>query len=278
MCAPEREAYKTCCLHFATDFFEVLHARIFRSRLTWRRYDLTDFSKPVSSHGRGIEDVHLSPEERAMYLDLLPFVNASPYFVSEDMALNKVRTLRALYRFSRWFPSSRSKGGPSAESSIYVVLALELFKDVKEKVRVIWRKSYPSGTTRTQSCSGDKELMVCARSFHVLTQLLGHFGRCVLVKQKRFLCLRTLEAYLIRLLWCPCFDVVYLQTGTSTHSPSLVDTLYLADCAFLLNTDSVPFPGRSIPCSATWGSATSWSSRRRRTCQASSHGKICYTR
>ncbi|GAQ87178.1 chloride channel protein [Klebsormidium nitens] len=58
-----------------------------------QRYDVTDFSKPVSSHGRDIEDVHLSPEERAMFLDLLPFVNASPYFVSEDMALNKVYSL-----------------------------------------------------------------------------------------------------------------------------------------------------------------------------------------
>lgn len=56
------------------------------------RYDVTDFSKPVSSHGLGIEDVQLAPEELEMYLDLLPFLNASPYFVSEDMSLNKVST------------------------------------------------------------------------------------------------------------------------------------------------------------------------------------------
>jgi chloride channel 7 len=57
------------------------------------RYDVTDFSKPVSSHGLGIEDVQLAPEELDMYLDLLPFLNASPYFVSEDMSLNKVGTM-----------------------------------------------------------------------------------------------------------------------------------------------------------------------------------------
>ncbi|CAM6082441.1 unnamed protein product [Calypogeia fissa] len=57
------------------------------------RYDVRDFAKPVSSKGISVDDVHLSPEEMAMYIDLEPFVNPTPYVVSEDMSLSKVYNL-----------------------------------------------------------------------------------------------------------------------------------------------------------------------------------------
>lgn len=49
-----------------------------------------DFGKPGSGKGLSVEDVSLSPEEEDMFLDLLPFVNKSPYTVSESMSLFKV--------------------------------------------------------------------------------------------------------------------------------------------------------------------------------------------
>eukprot|EP00899_Mesostigma_viride_P022719 jgi/Mesvir1/3631/Mv04366-RA.3 len=57
------------------------------------RYEVTDFVKPVSSHGRTIEDIALTDEELGMYLDLMPFMNSTPYLVSSDMSLTKVHSL-----------------------------------------------------------------------------------------------------------------------------------------------------------------------------------------
>ncbi|XP_002974732.2 chloride channel protein CLC-d [Selaginella moellendorffii] len=60
---------------------------------TKNKYSVTDFVKPVSSKGLSIFDVNLTAVEMEMYLDLQPFVNPSPYIVSEDMSLTKVYNL-----------------------------------------------------------------------------------------------------------------------------------------------------------------------------------------
>lgn len=57
------------------------------------KYDMSDFAKPVSTKGLTMEDVHLDSMELAMWLDLKPFVNHSPYIVEADMSLAKVHTL-----------------------------------------------------------------------------------------------------------------------------------------------------------------------------------------
>ncbi|KAK9076896.1 hypothetical protein SSX86_005231 [Deinandra increscens subsp. villosa] len=57
------------------------------------RHNLTDFVKPVTSKGLSINDIHLSPDDLEMYIDLAPFVNPSPYVVPEDMSLTKVYNL-----------------------------------------------------------------------------------------------------------------------------------------------------------------------------------------
>ncbi|KAL7590889.1 chloride channel protein CLC-d isoform X1 [Lactuca sativa] len=57
------------------------------------RHSLSDFVKPVSSKGLSISDIHLSPDDLEMYIDLAPFVNPSPYVVPEDMSLTKVYNL-----------------------------------------------------------------------------------------------------------------------------------------------------------------------------------------
>ncbi|KAD4177944.1 hypothetical protein E3N88_26535 [Mikania micrantha] len=57
------------------------------------RHNLSDFVKPVTSKGLSINDIHLSPDDLEMYIDLAPFVNPSPYVVPEDMSLTKVYNL-----------------------------------------------------------------------------------------------------------------------------------------------------------------------------------------
>ncbi|XP_042030171.1 chloride channel protein CLC-d-like isoform X2 [Salvia splendens] len=57
------------------------------------RHNLTEFVKPVSSKGISIDDIHLTPDDLEMYIDLVPFFNPSPYVVPEDMSLTKVYTL-----------------------------------------------------------------------------------------------------------------------------------------------------------------------------------------
>ncbi|KAL1536071.1 chloride channel protein CLC-d-like isoform X2 [Salvia divinorum] len=57
------------------------------------RHNLTEFVKPVSSKGISIDDIHLTPDDLEMYIDLVPFLNPSPYVVPEDMSLTKVYTL-----------------------------------------------------------------------------------------------------------------------------------------------------------------------------------------
>ncbi|KAG6553541.1 hypothetical protein Mapa_004454 [Marchantia paleacea] len=57
------------------------------------RYDVREFAKPVSSKGISVHDINLTTEEMGMYVDLEPFVNPTPYMVSEDMSLSKVYNL-----------------------------------------------------------------------------------------------------------------------------------------------------------------------------------------
>ncbi|RYR59150.1 hypothetical protein Ahy_A05g024986 isoform A [Arachis hypogaea] len=57
------------------------------------RHDSHEFAKPVSSKGICIDDIHLSPDDLEMYIDLAPFLNPSPYIVPEDMSLTKVYNL-----------------------------------------------------------------------------------------------------------------------------------------------------------------------------------------
>lgn len=57
------------------------------------RHNPTEFVKPVSSKGIGINDIHLTPDDLEMYIDLAPFLNPSPYVVPEDTSLTKVTKL-----------------------------------------------------------------------------------------------------------------------------------------------------------------------------------------
>ncbi|CAL5395478.1 unnamed protein product [Camellia sinensis] len=57
------------------------------------RHNFSEFVKPVSSKGISIHDINLTPDDLEMYIDLAPFVNPSPYIVSEDMSLTKVYNL-----------------------------------------------------------------------------------------------------------------------------------------------------------------------------------------
>ncbi|KAG6423154.1 hypothetical protein SASPL_113542 [Salvia splendens] len=54
--------------------------------LILRRHNLTEFVKPVSSKGITIDDIHLTPDDLEMYIDLAPFLNSSPYVVPEDIS------------------------------------------------------------------------------------------------------------------------------------------------------------------------------------------------
>lgn len=47
----------------------------------------------MSSKGLTIDDIHLTPDDLEMYIDLAPFLNPSPYVVPEDMSLTKVKIL-----------------------------------------------------------------------------------------------------------------------------------------------------------------------------------------
>lgn len=51
---------------------------------------MTEFVKPVSSKGISVDDIHSTPDDLEMYIDLGPFLNPSPYVVPEDMSLTKV--------------------------------------------------------------------------------------------------------------------------------------------------------------------------------------------
>lgn len=57
------------------------------------RHTFSDFVKPISSKGVTIDDIHLTQDEKEMYLDLAPFLNPCPYIVPEDMSLSKVYNL-----------------------------------------------------------------------------------------------------------------------------------------------------------------------------------------
>ncbi|KAJ7552546.1 hypothetical protein O6H91_06G059900 [Diphasiastrum complanatum] len=85
-------SYLLVLLQSKADFQDTPIAGDDRGRVTIR-YSATDFVKPVSSKGLSINDIHLTPQELEMYLDLKPFVNPSPYMVPEDMSLTKVYNL-----------------------------------------------------------------------------------------------------------------------------------------------------------------------------------------
>uniref|UniRef100_A0A7S2SWI3 Chloride channel protein n=3 Tax=Chloropicon primus TaxID=1764295 RepID=A0A7S2SWI3_9CHLO len=57
------------------------------------QYDLTEFTKPISSQGVKLDEIRLTDEEQNMYVDLKQFVNTSTYAVQEDMSLAKVYQL-----------------------------------------------------------------------------------------------------------------------------------------------------------------------------------------
>lgn len=57
------------------------------------RHNFSEFAKPVSSKGLSMDEIHLSPDDMEMYIDLAPFLNPSPYVVPEDMSLTKVTFL-----------------------------------------------------------------------------------------------------------------------------------------------------------------------------------------
>ncbi|KAG5587794.1 hypothetical protein H5410_048228 [Solanum commersonii] len=57
------------------------------------RHHLSEFVKPVSSKGISLHDIHFTPDDLEMYIDLAPFLNPSPYVVPEDMSLTKVYNL-----------------------------------------------------------------------------------------------------------------------------------------------------------------------------------------
>eukprot|EP00850_Spirogloea_muscicola_P011972 SM000076S21793 [mRNA] locus=s76:235730:243321:- [translate_table: standard] len=63
-----------------------------RGRIPFR-YDITDFAKPASTKGLAVEDVQLSEAELAMWLDLKPFLNPTPYIVDEDVSVTKAYML-----------------------------------------------------------------------------------------------------------------------------------------------------------------------------------------
>lgn len=57
------------------------------------KYDVSEFSKSVSTHGLTIDDVKVSDSEMDMLVDLLPLCNASPHVVSSDASLTKVYSM-----------------------------------------------------------------------------------------------------------------------------------------------------------------------------------------
>lgn len=63
------------------------------------RYDVRDFTKPVSSKGVSIYEINITPQEMEMFIDLQPFVNPTPYIVPEDMSLTKVRFLSLFHLY-----------------------------------------------------------------------------------------------------------------------------------------------------------------------------------
>lgn len=56
-------------------------------------YSSLDLGKPATGKDLKIEDVTITEEDMEMFVDLHPFVNASPYIVSEDMNMSKVYSL-----------------------------------------------------------------------------------------------------------------------------------------------------------------------------------------
>lgn len=85
-------SYLLVLLQAKTDFQRTPTLGDTRDRRNFR-YDVRDFTKPVSSKGISIYDIDISAQEMEMYIDLQPFVNPTPYIVPEDMSLTKVYNL-----------------------------------------------------------------------------------------------------------------------------------------------------------------------------------------
>ncbi|KAG0554790.1 hypothetical protein KC19_12G119300 [Ceratodon purpureus] len=85
-------SYLLVLLQAKSDFQQNPAPEDARGRMN-HRYDVTDFTKPVSSKGLSIYEIDISPVEMEMYIDLQPFVNPAPYMVPEDMSLTKVHYL-----------------------------------------------------------------------------------------------------------------------------------------------------------------------------------------
>lgn len=71
-----------------------------------------DFAKPGSGRRARIEDLHLTPEDRDMYLDLQLVTNTSPYTVLESMSLAKAFTLFRQLGLRHLCVMSRTRQGP----------------------------------------------------------------------------------------------------------------------------------------------------------------------
>ncbi|KAH7440920.1 hypothetical protein KP509_03G016200 [Ceratopteris richardii] len=84
-------SYLLVLLQSKKDFQASNPHRDIREQLS--RHSMTDFAKQASSKGLSLQDIYLTPEEMALYIDLEPFVNPSPYIVPEDMSLTKVYNL-----------------------------------------------------------------------------------------------------------------------------------------------------------------------------------------
>jgi len=67
--------------------------KLITDSLLFKRHKFSDFVKPASSKGMSIDEIHLTEDEKQMYLDLAPFLNPCPYIVPEDMSLSKVNML-----------------------------------------------------------------------------------------------------------------------------------------------------------------------------------------
>lgn len=85
-------SYLLVLLQAKTDFQHNSLPGDIRGQISFR-YNMRDFTKPVSSKGLSIYEINISPQEMDMYIDLQPFVNPTPYIVPEDMSLTKVYNL-----------------------------------------------------------------------------------------------------------------------------------------------------------------------------------------
>ncbi|XP_054821234.1 chloride channel protein CLC-d-like [Prosopis cineraria] len=80
-------------LHSKVDFQHIPIPGDTRGTANLIRHHSDEFTKPISSKGICLNDIHLSSDDLEKYIDLAPFLNPSPYIVPEDMSLSKVYNL-----------------------------------------------------------------------------------------------------------------------------------------------------------------------------------------